>query len=362
MDPSVNVIEYKCPCCDAGLIFGEDSQKMVCQYCDNTFDLETVKEYNAQQHKADASSVAWDDLQPQPMAAEEEDTLHSFTCPSCAGVLMTDLQTAATFCPYCGNPAVIPNRVSGVLRPDGVIPFRSSKEDAKAAFLRLCKGKPLLPKFFREDQQLEKITGIYVPFWLYDCKSELDGTYKATRIHTWADRDYNYTKTDHYMLTRQAGAAFSGIPMDGSSKMDDTFMESIEPYDYSQIQSFDTAYLSGFLADKYDVEAASGENRIRQRVDSSMNELLQSSLLGYHTVVPTSRQLQVSHSKARYVLLPVWLLNTNYKGKIYTFAMNGQTGKMTGSLPVCPKRTAAWFAGIAAGATLIANLAMALLA
>ena len=362
MDASVNVIEYKCPCCDAGLIFGEDTQKMVCQYCDNTFDLETVKAYNDQQHQTDSSSVSWDDLQTQPMAEQEEDALQSYTCPACSGVLMTDLQTAATFCPYCGNPAVISSRVSGVLRPDGVIPFRTGKEDAKAAFLRLCKGKPLLPKFFKDQQQLDKITGIYVPFWLYDCESELDGNYKATRIHTWSDRDYNYTKTDHYMLTRRADAAFSGIPMDGSSKMDDVFMESIEPYDYNQLQPFDTAYLSGFLADKYDVEASSGEQRIRQRVDSSMNELLQPSFLGYHTVVPTSRQLQVSHNTARYVLLPVWLLNTSYKGKVYTFAMNGQTGKITGTLPICPKRTAAWFAGIAAGVTLIANLLMALLA
>ena len=362
MDASANVLSYKCPCCDAGLVFGQDEQKMVCQYCDNTFDMETVKAYNDQAKKVDTSSISWEQDQSQTMTAEEEDILQSFTCPACAGVLMTDHQTAATFCPYCGNPTVIPNRVSGLLRPDGVIPFSTGKEDAEAAFLRLCKGKPLLPKFFKEQQQLEKITGIYVPFWLYDCKSHLDGSYKATRIHTWSDRDYNYTKTEHYLLTRQAGAEFAGIPMDGSSKMDDSFMESIEPYDYSRMQPFDTAYLSGFLADKYDVEAAAGEQRIRQRVDNSMNELLQPSFIGFHSVIPTSRQLKVDRSKAKYVLLPVWMLNTNYKGKTYTFAMNGQTGKMTGSFPVCPKRTAAWFAGIAACVTLLANLCMAIFA
>ena len=362
MDSSTNVIEYKCPCCDGALIFGTENQNMVCPFCDNSFDIDTVKAYNEQKNKKNESSVSWQEQSTDSLSGDEENQLHSFLCPTCAGELLTDLQTVATFCPYCGNPTVLPGRASGVLRPDGVIPFRTTKEDAKAAFLKLCGGKPLLPKFFKERQQLEKITGIYVPFWLYDCVGDLDGNYKATRVHTWSDRNYIYTKTDHFMLTREAGASFTGIPMDGSSKMDDTFMESIEPFDYSQIQPFNTAFLSGFLADKYDVQAAAGEQRIRQRVDSSMDELLQPSFLGYHSVVPTSRQLRVTQGKARYILLPVWILNTRYRDKVYTFAMNGQTGKMTGSFPVCPKRTAAWFAAITAGVTLIANLVLAILA
>ena len=144
--------------------------------------------------------------------------------------------------------------------------------------------------------------------------------------------------------------------MDGSQKMDDAFMESIEPFDYSRMVDFDTAYLSGYLADKYDVPSEDGKERIRQRVDQSIEDQLQSSLLGYATVLPIGKNLRVSHSKARYVLLPVWILNTRYQEKIYTFAMNGQTGKMTGDFPVCPKRSAAWFGGICAGVTLLAAL------
>ena len=144
--------------------------------------------------------------------------------------------------------------------------------------------------------------------------------------------------------------------MDGSSKMEDAFMESIEPFDYSQMVPFDMAYLTGYLADKYDVPSEQGKDRIRQRVEQSMEDKIQASLLGYATVIPTNRQIQIHHSKAKYVLLPVWMLNTKYNGKIYTFAMNGQTGKITGSLPICRKRSIAWFAGICAGATLLAYL------
>lgn len=138
-------------------------------------------------------------------------------------------------------------------------------------------------------------------------------------------------------------------------------MESIEPYDYSQLETFDMAYLTGYLADKYDVPSENGEQRIRQRVDAAMNDEVQRSIMGYATVVPTSKQLRVNHSKARYVLLPVWMLNTRYKDKIYTFAMNGQTGKMTGSFPICPKRTAMWFGGIAAAVTAAAFLVQLLI-
>ena len=350
------VIEYKCPCCGAGLNFGADVQKLSCEYCDNTFDLETVKAYNAAEAMATTETANWDETPKNEWSKGEQHSLRLFICPSCGGEIMCEETTAATFCPYCDNPSIMPARLSGGFKPDSVIPFRTTKEDAKAAFLKLCEGKPLLPKFFTKEQRLEKITGMYVPFWLYDCDGEFDASYKATRLHHWADANYNYTKTDHFLLRRNASAKFVGIPMDGSSKMDDVFMESIEPYDYSALVDFDMAYLSGYLADKYDVESDNGKERVYQRVNNSMNDEIQSTILGYSTVVPTSRQLNLEHSNARYVLLPVWILNTKYQGKIYTFAMNGQTGKMTGSLPICPRRSAGWFAGIAAGVALLATV------
>lgn len=141
--------------------------------------------------------------------------------------------------------------------------------------------------------------------------------------------------------------------MDGSEKMDDALMESIEPYDYSQVVDFDMAYLTGYLADKYDIPSEKGEDRIRERVNESMNDALQNSLQGYHSVIPANRQLHIANNKAKYVLMPVWILNTNYNGKIYTFAMNGQTGKMVGTFPVCRKRMASWFVKICAGVTLV---------
>ena len=355
MEDTAKVIEYKCPCCNAGLVFGSNVQKLTCEYCDNTFEIDTVLAFNESQDPQD-DQFSWQEQENQEWSQQEQDSLNGFQCPACGGEILTDEHTAATFCPFCDNPTIMPARVSGGLKPDAVLPFQKSREDAAAAFLKLCKGKPLLPKEFTSRQRVEKITGMYVPFWLYDCDADFSGSYKATRIHRWSDSRYHYTRTEHFLLNRRASSGFTGIPMDGSSKMEDIFMESIEPFDYSRMVPFDMGYLSGYLADKYDVPSEQGEPRIRDRVQQTMTDQIQSTLLGYATVIPTNRQIQIRNSKAKYVLLPVWMLNTNYNGKIYTFAMNGQTGKMTGTFPVCPKRTAAWFAGISGAVTAAAYL------
>ena len=356
MEHNTNVIEFKCPCCNAGLSFSGAVQQLTCECCDNTFDLDTVHAYNESESTHSTDNFSWDDQQATEWSEAEQTDLHAFQCPACGGEILTDTTTAATFCPYCDNPTILPSRLSGTIKPDAVLPFRKSHEDAAEAFLKLCKGKPLLPKDFTAQHRLERITGIYVPFWLYDCDADFQGSYKATRIHCWSDSRYNYTRTEHFLLNRNAKAGFSGIPMDGSSKMEDAFMEAIEPFDYSQIVPFEMAYLTGYLADKYDVPSEQGEDRIRQRVEQSMEDQIQSTLMGYASVLPTNRQIQIHHSKAKYVLLPVWMLNTKYNGKIYTFAMNGQTGKIVGNLPICKKRTATWFAGICAGVTLLVHL------
>lgn len=349
------IMEYKCPCCNAGLSFGGETQQLTCEYCGTSFDIDAVKAFN--EDAATEVQELFQMAQPEQTWSEDESShMRSYICPSCGGEVISDDTTAATFCPYCDNPTIMPAQLTGGLKPDAVLPFKTTQEDAKRAFLNLCKGKPLLPKFFTEKQRLEKITGMYVPFWLYDCSGDFQGSFKATRIHHWSDTHYNYTRTEHFLLNRSARADFVGIPMDGSSKMDDVFMESIEPFDYSELTDFDTAYLTGYLADKYDVESEVGMERVRKRVSGAINDKIQSSLIGYATVVPSNQNLHVQHGKARYVLLPVWMLNTRYNGKLYTFAMNGQTGKMTGSFPICPKRTAVWFSGIFAAAAAVATI------
>ena len=222
----------------------------------------------------------------------------------------------------------------GNLRPDLVVPFKLDKEQAKAALSRHMQKKPLLPKLFKSQNRLESIQGIYVPFWLFDTDVDANIRYKATRIHCWSDANYNYTRTSYFSLIRQGVIGFDNVPVDGSSKMDNDLMESIEPYDLTQAVDFQTAYLAGYLADKYDVEAEACKPRANERIQASTEQAFADTAMGYNTLIPEHTDIRLSGGKVRYALLPVWVLTTRWQDKLYTFAMNGQTGKMVGNLPV----------------------------
>ncbi len=339
------VLEYRCPTCDAGLVF--QGEKLTCEYCGNTYLLEEIQQQTTQEQT------------PKSWEAAEKARLNAFQCPSCAGEVLCEATTAATFCPYCGNPTIVPARLSGALKPDGVIPFQRTREEAAEAFRRLCRSKPLLPKGFQR-QQLEKLTGMYVPFWLFDCRGEFRGRYQATTVRRWSDSRYHYTRTSYFHVERDAVGEFAGIPMDASSKMSDVLMESIEPYDYGALKDFDMGYLTGYLADQYDVKAESCRARIQDRVESTLQSQTEQSVRGYATTVPTDRRVQIIPKRTRYVLMPVWICSTKYREKVYTFAMNGQTGKMTGDLPISYGRAAAWFAAIFSMAAALTTLVQVL--
>ncbi len=328
--------EFKCPCCGGAIAFDSATQKLKCPYCDTEFDVETLRAYDETLHRDDAASdnMTWDAASSGTWQAGEEEALHSYTCKSCGGELVTDANTAATTCPFCGNPVVLTGQLSGALRPDYVIPFKLDKAAAKAGLRTHLKGKRLLPKVFRDENHIDEIRGIYVPFWLFDADADAHIHYDATRVRVWSDSDYNYTETSHFSVVRAGTIAFDHVPEDGSSKMPDDLMESIEPYNFADAVDFQTAYLAGYLADKYDVDATARMTRANERVRRSTEQAFATTVQGYTSLTPRSSNIQLQNGRARYALYPVWLLNTSWKGKTYTFAMNGQTGKFVGDLPL----------------------------
>ncbi len=244
---------------------------------------------------------------------------------------------------------MLPNRLSGVYRPSEIIPFQLDKEAAIQAFKSNLKGKRLLPKYFKQDSTLGDFTGIYVPFWLFDCDISGNASYRAKMVSTWSDSHYQYTKTDHYQLRRAGNATYVHIPVDGSKKLDDAMMDAIEPFDYTGFKPFEMSYLSGYLADRFDVDAQTCSPRAENRARSSLQQNLISSTSGYGLCTPEHEYSWISRKEAKYTLLPVWTLNATYKNKKYRFAMNGQTGKLIGELPVSAGKGAAWFFGIFGG-------------
>lgn len=245
------ILEYKCPCCGGAVSFDSTQQKMVCPYCDAEFDIEALKNLQNENDDSDKQPERYEwDVQPGNQWGEDElKGINLYTCQSCGGELIADENTGATNCPYCDNPVILKSSFSGDLRPDFVIPFKLDKKAAKAAMENHLKGKPFLPKVFKDQNHIDEIKGIYVPFWLFDCDTYSKYTFRGTKVRHWSDSKYDYTETSHFNIYREGCLDFRNVPVDGSEKMPDDFMESIEPFDYSQMVDFETAYLAGYLAD-----------------------------------------------------------------------------------------------------------------
>lgn len=370
------VTNYQCPACTGPLHYSAKSGKLECDYCGSSFDVAEIealyarkeaeaaaakqaadaKAEAAQAAKAEAAEAAaasggWDTSDLSRDWGAEADGLRVYSCPSCGAELICDQSTAATACPYCGNPAIVPGQFSGALRPDSILPFRLSKDDAVQALRAHYKGKPFLPRSFTSANHIEQIQGVYVPFWLFDGGAEGAASYRASNTNVFETGDYEITETRHYHVVRAGSLAFEKIPVDASSKMPDDHMDSIEPFDYTQLRPFSTAYLPGYLADKYDVTIDDSRDRADTRCRETLAQALRDTVTGYGACVTDREDIALRRGKVHYALLPVWMLSTKWRGQDFLFAMNGQTGKLVGDLPTDRGRFWGMFAAIAAPLT-----------
>ena len=357
-----NMQDFKCPCCSGAIEWNSNVQKMKCPYCETEFEMEALNALNESAMAEQPDNMEWNTQAGTEWSGGEAENMSVYICESCGAEIVTDRTTAATTCPYCDNNIVMRGNVSGGLKPDMVIPFKLDKKAAKAGFEKHLKGKRLLPKIFRDENHIDEVKGVYVPFWLFDADANANIRFLATRTKTWSDSEYVYRKTSYYNVLRGGNISFANIPVDGSSQMDDDLMDSIEPFNMAEAVDFNTAYLSGYLADKYDVDADQSIGRANLRIKNSTEEAFRKTVQGYTTVTTQSSSVNTTNGRTRYALFPVWILNTTYKDKKYTFAMNGQTGKFVGNLPICKnllfKYLATSFVGVSAIATLISFLIM----
>ena len=330
---TATIHEYKCPCCSGAITFDSSIQKLKCPFCDTEFDVEALRGYDEDLREEGSDDLEWSTPQQTQWTEDEENRLRTYVCTSCGGEIVTDDTTAATECPFCGNPVIMMNQLKGHLKPDYVIPFKLDKQAAIEGLKKHLKGKFLLPKIFKSENHLEEVKGIYVPFWLFNADADADIRYRATRTRMWSDTRYNYTQTSFYSIYRAGIISYDHVPVDGSTRMPDDLMESIEPYDFRDAVDFQTAYLSGYLADRYDVDAQTSINRANSRIKTSTEDAFRDTVQGYATVTPEASAVRLDGGQTKYAMYPVWILNTTYKGEKYVFAMNGQTGKFVGNLP-----------------------------
>lgn len=339
------VIQYKCTNCGADMAFDSKSGKLHCDSCGNSENVDSMPKshisYNTTEHK-------------HKYFKENEGT--EYKCNNCGATLITDGLTSATNCNFCGAGVVLSDRLSGSLAPSMIIPFKISKEEAKEAFKTWCKKGLLTPKGFMNADRITSITGLYVPFWLYDLDCDGEANATCTKVRTYEQGDYIVTETSYFDVYRRVKLAYDLVPQDASEKMNDELMEKLEPYHYHDLKEFNMPYLAGFIAEKYSYDEKSLLGKVRQRVSHYVESYIQSSILGYTTTTYTRKNINIIPRHAHYVLFPVWMVCYDYKKSEHTFAMNGQTGKIVGKPPLSFGKILLWFAGLSVSFFLIMQI------
>ena len=322
------VLDYKCLNCHASVKFNNKLNKFICDYCKSEF---TKEDFNKHKKKLDVEVNLHKEF-------NETLDMSGYHCNNCGAEILSLENISSTSCLYCKSSAIIKNRLSGIYKPDSIIKFKYKKEDAINAFLKITKGRPLLPKGFNKKENIKDLEGLYVPFWLYNVLN--DATLKAdcTKVSTWMDSRYVYTKTSYYKVERSGKLSFKSIPNDAASRFDDQIMNAIEPFNYQELEDFDPGYLAGFLSEKFDVSKDKAYLNAKTRIENDSISYLQSEMYGYNTVIKKDEINNLSLQETKYVLLPVFVLNIKYQDKIYHFAMNGQTGKLVGEIPIDKKK------------------------
>ena len=362
------VISYKCPNCDGELIFDPATQNYKCEYCMSAFsqkELEEMKpareaERRAESEASEPETKGTEAFGPEQQAGdgaeaakpeqqagdgaeaakpEQEEDAVVYICPSCGAQIVTDSTTAATFCYYCHNPVVLSGRLSGEYLPDSVIPFAIDKKQTEQKFLEYVHTKKFIPRAFFRKQQIEKLSGIYFPYWVYECTMDGRMDAQGTNIRVWRSGDTEYTETKYYQIEREGKVELSNLSKNALKKANKKLAEGVFPYDMKKKKEFHMGYLSGFQAEKRDMEQESIRQEIDQEVKNYGKLLLRDTISGYSGVTVNSHNMKILEEKWSYVLLPVWTLTYKGKnGKLYYYSMNGQTGKVYGELPVDYKK------------------------
>lgn len=238
-------MKVKCPNCMAALIFDAESGKMQCKYCNALFSVEDIENTTEEEQQSDTVEC------------------NIYTCTSCGAELAINGVESSTFCAYCGQPTIVFSRVSKTLKPEVIIPFHVEKEEAVEAIRSRFRQGFFIPTEVKAFE-VERLHGIYIPYWLYDSyyydKQLIKGTVGSGK----------HRRTRYFM--READCRFQKVSVDASKNLNDESSRRLEPYDMCGLKEFDIGYLSGYYSDRYDMSNGMMRSFALQRMEEMFGE------------------------------------------------------------------------------------------
>ena len=324
----------KCPNCASNLVFDLKRGACICENCGGLFDPETldkVGSFGFINHEKDYDGTI--------EISEEDAKRIEIVCNSCGAEIVTDKNTASTFCAFCGSPALVTRRLTREFKPDYIIPFKLDKAKAISLFEEHCAKVSHLPKSFKSKKLLSKMTGLYVPTWIISTEIEVNVVGKGNKGRMTDDAYASMHKNDigNYSMLTYGKVKFrlKNVPFDGEVKIPNRLMAAAEPFDYSELIKFRPEYLQGYFAEKYDEQPLDMTDRIYRRLDRYAFSVCEQVTFGFDKFVPDTNASYTSYNNQniKYALLPCWFLSLEFDGKSYQYIVNGQTGKVAGDFP-----------------------------
>lgn len=346
----------QCPNCGGRIDFDPSRQVAACRSCGSEFRPEELGEElpadmqgtgNGDEGQPRRHAVTGEDFFEQvEWHADTDDPMASMTrysCSSCAAEIVADASAVATECPYCGNALVMAGDAGEVECPRDVIPFSLSREDAQKAIAEHLRARPYLPVSFSEKATLEHVRSVYVPYYRCDMHAEVDWVYADL------ERVGGHHRDPIWRLRRRCGEIdFAGIPVDGSSKFPDAYMDVLAPFPFDEAEPLSAAYLAGHLAEIPDESAEDTLARVSSLVElgtvAPMHRVLEEN---GHQVYVCDHLCHISETGHVVTLVPVWVMHYEYEGRNLLVCVNGVTGKCVSDLPISKPRTIPAYAAAA---------------
>ena len=314
-------IEDRCPKCGGVLSYDNQKDKVFCKACNSIIDeVDNIEKDEYEEH------------------IEGVIDTYECTCPSCGGKVMVTETTASTNCPFCGGSIQNLANLTKAAKPFAVLPFKIDKSDAENAFKKWCKNGIITPSDFNKGDRIKKMQPLFIPFFIYDIEGLGSISYHATKVKSYSRGQYDITETSHYRCSRDVDVFVEKLPCDASKKMDDELMDLLEPFNLDELKEFNIGFLNGVLTEKYDFTDEELLNRAYDRVIKYMQDFADGTMNEYSTKVIENKNVKLKKENSHYILIPVWAVFYNHKGKDYMFAMNGQTGKVVGQPPISKKK------------------------
>lgn len=330
-----HVFQRKCPNCGASLIYDPTQGKLYCAHCKSYVDFDKSKDVQERDFSDLLSMENWD-----------ESSVSYYRCDNCGASTVLPRSTLATTCPYCSSPVVLDEKQTGLVRPDTIVPFELSTEQAESFLSDWARKKAYAPRSFRRGAKASGIKGVYTPAWTFDLTTvtHYSGRLGRTRTRTVRRNGKTYTETyiDWFRVDDVIDNSFDDIYVSGSNHISVKNFNDLDLTNQAKYAVYSDEYLAGYIADNYTVSPENAYATALKKADGIIYSEIMSRHGADHDGGLTI-QTQVLSRSFKYVMLPVYVVATKYGNKVYNQYVSGvyskrdkRKVKVCGKAPISP--------------------------